>query len=310
MNSSLVRLDRTADSNQVRVQWPRATDSYMRRSMRAFFRDLAGVTGLVVIVIGLLMAITPLSWLPHDPTENRLSDRLQPPAWSLDRNSHMLGTDVMGRDIFSRLLFGARWTYLVSVSAVLVSAILGTLTGLASGFYLGRVDAVVSRLIDMQLAFPAVLLAISVLAVAGPSIPNMILVLGLVDWARYARVIRGSTISVRERGFVEAATACGASSRHIILRHILPNVLSSVLVLTTFSAARLMLTESALSFLGLGVTPPATTWGGMIGVHRDYLYRAPWTSVIPGLVITVTVLAINLLGDGLRDAFDPQGLER
>jgi peptide/nickel transport system permease protein len=221
-----------------------------------------------------------------------------------------MGTDVMGRDVLSRIIFAARWTYLVSTSAVLISAVLGTLTGLASGFYPGQVDAVLSRLMDMQLAFPVVLLAISVLAVAGPSLLNMILVLGLVDWARYARVIRGNTLSVRERDFVEAAYSSGASDSRIIFRHILPNVLSPILVLTTFSAARLMLTESALSFLGLGVTPPATTWGGMIGDGRDYIYRAPWISVFPGLMITVTVLAINMVGDGLRDAFDPQGEQR
>jgi peptide/nickel transport system permease protein len=163
---------------------------------------------------------------------------------------------------------------------------------------------------DMQLAFPVILLAISLLAVAGPSLLNMILVLGLVDWARYARVIRGATMSVRERDFVEAATSVGASNARIIFRHILPNVLSPILVLTTFSAARLLLTESALGFLGLGVTPPATTWGGMIGAGRDYISRAPWTSVAPGLMITLTVLAINMAGDGLRDAFDPHVEER
>ena len=282
----------------------------MQRSIRAFARQPGNLLSLLVIVAGLLMAVTPSGWLLHDPILMQMADRLQPPSWSFVSDSHPLGTDVMGRDVFSRIIFAARWTYLVSMSAVLISAILGTLTGLVTGFYRGKVDALFSRLMDMQLAFPAVLLAISVLAVAGPSLLNMILVLGLVDWARYARLIRGATLSVRERDFIMAARSTGATNSRIISRHILPNVISPILVLTTFSAARLMLTESALSFLGLGVTPPAITWGGMIGASRDYIYRAPWISVFPGVLITLTVLSINMLGDGLRDAFDPQSEPR
>ena len=286
-----------------------ASTSYLRRSLRSFARRPSSWLPVTIIVAGLVMASLPMSWLPSDPTAVDLVKRLQPPSWSWGPGTNALGTDVLGRDIVSRVAFAARWTYLVTIAAVLVAAILGTVTGLFAGFYGGKTDAILSRLMDMQLAFPAVLLAIAVLAVAGPSLPNMILVLALVDWAHYARVVRGSTISVRQNDFIDAAYSVGASSHRIVLRHVLPNVLSSILVLTTFSAARLILTESALSFLGLGVTPPATTWGGMIGSGRDYIYRAWWITTVPGLMITLTVLAINMLGDSLRDAFDPQGID-
>lgn len=281
-------------------------DGYMKRSMRAFVRQRHNWLPVVVIALGLLAAIIPTNFLPSDPTLVTLSDRLQPPSWSTNFQSHPLGTDVLGRDILVRMVFAARWTYLVTISGVLISAILGTITGLASGFFGGKLDIVLSRLMDMQLAFPVVLLAISVLAVAGPSLLNMILVLGLVDWAHYARVVRGATLGVRQDDFIEAAYSLGATNTRIIFSHILPNVLSPILVLTTFSAARLMLTESALSFLGLGVTPPAITWGGMIGGGRDYIYQAWWITAVPGIMLTITILAINMLGDGLRDTFDPQ----
>jgi peptide/nickel transport system permease protein len=310
MSDQPLSVAKASANTQLIPELSRDADSYWRRSLRVFARQPGNLIALLVIVAGLVLAVMPHAWLPFDPTAIDLAERLHPPSWSLDLQTYILGTDVMGRDILTRMIFAARWTYLVAVSAVAISAILGTLTGLLTGFFGGTLDAVLSRIMDMQLAFPVVLLALGILAVAGPSLVNMILVLGLVDWARYARVIRGATLSIRERDFVEAATSVGASNPRIVFRHILPNVLSPILVLTTFSAARLMLTESALSFLGLGVTPPATTWGGMIGAGRDYLYRASWTSVIPGLVITLTVLAINIVGDGLRDAFDPQGEER
>ncbi len=252
------------------------------------------------------MAAIPSSWLPHDPTKIDMVNRLNPPSWSLDPQSFPLGTDVLGRDIFSRIVYGARWTFLVSLSAASISTIVGTLAGLAAGYYGATVDAVISRLMDMQLAFPVILLALSVLAVAGPSLVNMILVLGFVDWARYARVVRAATLSQRQNDYVEAARALGATPPRIAFSHILPNILSSLIVMTTFSTALLLLTESALSFLGLGVSPPAVTWGGMIGSGRDYIYQAWWIATIPGVMITLMVLAINFLGDGLRDAFDPR----
>ena len=306
MESSSTVSNQTPVSNPLVDPRAERADSYLRRSLRSFARQKGNWFAIIVIAAGLIMAFIPIEWLPYDPTMVNPAERLIPPDWSFGTGQYVFGTDVLGRDIFSRSIFAARWTYLVSISAVLLASLVGTVTGLTAGFNRGRVDTVVSRLIDIQLAFPIVLLAISVLAVAGPSLLNMILVLGLVDWARYARVVRGESLSVRERDFVEAARAVGMPTVRIMHSHILPNVLSSIIVLTTFSAARLMLTESALSFLGLGVAPPATTWGGMIGSGRDYIVRAWWITAFPGAFITVTVLAINLLGDGLRDAFDPQ----
>lgn len=285
----------------------RPVQSHTRRSLAVFFRSWTNWAAIAVIVAGVLMAITPVELLPYDPTAVNPALRLQPPSLFTGEGDFLLGTDTLGRDILSRCIYAARWTYLVSISAVILATLLGTVTGLAAGYFRGWSDALIARLIDIQLAFPIVLLSIAVLAVAGPSLLNMILVLGFVDWARYARVVRGSTFSLRSRDFVDAARAVGSPHSRIMAHHILPNLMSSIVVLTTFSAARLMLTESALSFLGLGVTPPATTWGSMIGSGRDYILDAWWISAVPGTFITLTVLAINLAGDGLRDAFDPQG---
>lgn len=280
--------------------------SHFQRSLRAFSSQRSNWISVAILAAGLIMAITPVSWLPHNPTAVNPALRLEPPSLFSGEGDYWLGTDTLGRDMLSRSIYAARWTFLVSFSAVLISTLLGSIAGIAAGFLGGWTDTVLSRLIDIQLAFPIVLLAIAVLAVAGPSLVNMILVLGVVDWARFGRVIRGNALSVRQNDYIEAAKAVGSKDRRIMAQHVLPNVLSSIIVLTTFSAARLMLTESALSFLGLGVTPPATTWGGMIGSGRDYILDAWWISAVPGLLITATVLAINMLGDGLRDAFDPQ----
>ena len=279
---------------------------HTQQSLRVFWQRRENRVAAGIIAVGLIMALFPVSWLPHDPTRIDMIHRLQPPSWSPDSRVFPLGTDVLGRDIFSRIVYGARWTFLVSFSAASISTVVGTLAGIAAGYYGGTVDGVISRLMDMQLAFPVILLALGVLAVAGPSLINMILVLGLVDWARYARVVRAATLSQRQHDYVEAARALGANPARIAFSHILPNILSSVLVMTTFSTALLLLTESALSFLGLGVAPPAATWGSMIGSGRDYLYQAWWIATMPGIMITLMVLAINFLGDGLRDAFDPR----
>lgn len=279
---------------------------HARQSLRSFWRRPENRVAAGIFALGLIMVVIPVAWLPHDPTKIDMINRLKPPSWSLDPRSFPLGTDVLGRDIFSRIVYGARWTFLVCLSAASISTIVGTLAGLAAGYYGATVDAVISRLMDMQLAFPVILLALSVLAVAGPSLINLILVLGLVDWARYARVVRAATLSQRQHDYVEAARALGANPARIALSHILPNILSSLVVMTTFSTALLLLTESALSFLGLGVSPPAVTWGSMIGSGRDYIYQAWWIATMPGIVITLMVLAINFLGDGLRDAFDPR----
>lgn len=282
-----------------------AGQSHLMRSLRVFVRTPANIVSALVILAGVAMVFVPTAWLPHDPTRIDILNRLQGPSWSLSEG-YFFGTDALGRDVLSRVVFAARWTFLVSASAAALACVIGSLAGLVAGYFGGHVDGVISRLIDMQLAFPVILLALSVLAVAGPSLTNMILVLVLVDWARYARVVRSAAIAQRTNAYVEAAAALGASHPRIMLTHLLPNLASTVLVMATFSTSLLLLTESALSFLGLGVSPPAVTWGGMIGAGRDYIYAAWWVASIPGIVITSMVLAINWIGDGLRDAFDPR----
>jgi ABC-type dipeptide/oligopeptide/nickel transport system permease subunit len=281
--------------------------TFFQRRARIFFAGSANKVGLVIVIVFVLCAAFPVRWLPHDPTFVAPGQRHIPPIWQSGGDAaYPLGTDHLGRDMLSRLIFSARYTLAVMVCAVFIATGAGVVAGLLSGFYGGILDSIINRLVDIQLAFPLVLLAIAVLAVIGPGFANLVLILGLFDWAGYTRVVRGSTLSVRTSDFIEAAKAIGASNSRILLRHVLPNVISPILVLTTFALARVLLAESALSFLGLGIPPPQATWGGMIGDARNYLYEAWWSSAIPGIAISLTVLAINFVGDGLRDALDPQ----
>jgi peptide/nickel transport system permease protein len=242
-----------------------------------------------------------------DPLEQELMARLTPPAWQDGGNAdHLLGTDNLGRDVLSRLLYGSRVSLLVGFAAVLVAAIAGIFLGLFSGYYGGKLDSLIMRVADIFMAYPFMLLTISVIAVLGSSIFNLILVLGLSDWVTYARTIRGSVLSLKEKEFVEASRAIGTSHRVIIFRHILPNVISPLLVLGTLRVANIIIWESGLSFLGMGVPPPMPTWGRMLAEGRLYITDAWWLVTLPGLAIMITILSINLLGDGLRDALDPR----
>jgi peptide/nickel transport system permease protein len=204
-----------------------------------------------------------------------------------------------------RRFLGARVSLIVGLAAVAIGGLIGTTMGLIAGYFGGRTDAIVMRLVDIQLAFPGILLALTVLALLGRSLGNLILVLGIVQWAQYARLVRGYVLSLREQEFVEGATALGARAARVIVRHILPNSTAPIIVIASFSVATTILAESALSFLGLGVPPTVPTWGGMLSEGRDYLVRAWWLATFPGLAITATVLSINLLGDWLRDYLDP-----
>jgi len=281
--------------------------TFFQRRGRVFFASSANKISLVILILFVISAAFPVRWLPHDPTFVAPGQRHIPPFWQADGDvAYPLGTDHLGRDMFSRLIYSTRFTLAVMVLAVLIAIGAGVVAGLLSGFYGGILDSSISRLVDIQLAFPLVLLAIAVLAMIGPGFINLVLILGLFDWARYTRVVRSSTLSVKAYDYIEAAQAVGASNFRILVRHVLPNVVSPILVLTTFALARVLLAESALSFLGLGIAPPRSTWGGMIGDGRNYLYEAWWSSAIPGLAISLTVLAINFVGDGLRDALDPQ----
>jgi peptide/nickel transport system permease protein len=270
-------------------------------------RRRTALFGLAVVFIVLLTAVFAPVLSPFDPLEQDIAQRLKEPGWQdAQGRVHVLGTDHLGRDILARIVYGSRIALLVGFSAVLISGFLGMAIGLVAGYFRGRLDDFLMRLADIQLAFPFILLAIAVIGVLGPSLGNIIIVIGVSSWVVYARVVRGEVLSIREREFVQAAVALGSLDGRILLRHVLPNALTPWLVVATLDMARVIVIESALSFLGLGVQPPTPTWGGMLADGRVYLSTAWWLATFPGLAILITVLGINLFGDGLRDTLDPR----
>src|SRR3990172_2786164 len=270
-------------------------------------RRRTALFGFVVVGIVCLTAVLAPLVSPFDPLAQDIGQRLREPGWQdAQGRLHPLCTDHLGRDILARVIFGSRIALVVGLSAVLISGVLGMAIGLVSGYFGGRVDDFFMRLADIQLAFPFILLAIAVIGVLGPSLQNIIIVIGVSSWVVYARVVRGEVLSIREREFVQAAIALGGRDGRILVRHVLPNAFTPWLVVATLDMARVIVIESALSFLGLGVQPPTPTWGGMLADGRVYLSTAWWLATFPGLAILVTVLGINLLGDGLRDTLDPR----
>lgn len=265
------------------------------------------IFSLLVLAVFIICALVPDLIAPHDPFAQSLGRRLRPPPL-MERGieGYWLGTDQLGRDVLSRIIHGARVTLLVAVLAVLVSGIIGIAAGLAAGYFGGWVDALILRLIDMQLAFPVILLVIAIVAVVGPSITNLIILMGISAWPRFARIVRGAVLSVRNLEYVDAARSIGARSLRIVMMHVLPNILSAIIVYASFELARMILLEATLSFLGLGIQPPTPTWGGMINDGRQYLSISWSVSLFPGIAIALIILAFNLLGDELRDALDPQ----
>jgi peptide/nickel transport system permease protein len=276
-------------------------------SLKRLARRRTALFGLGVVVVVLLAALFAPWLTPFDPLEQDINQRLREPGWQTAAGRiHLLGTDHLGRDILARVIFGSRIALVVGVSAVLISGVLGMAIGLVSGYFGGKVDDFFMRLADIQLAFPFILLAIAVIGVLGPNLRNIIIVIGVSSWVVYARVVRGEVLSIREREFVQAAIALGSRDGRVLVRHVLPNAFTPWLVVATLDMARVIVIESALSFLGLGVQPPTPTWGGMLADGRVYLSTAWWLATFPGLAILVTVLGINLLGDGLRDTLDPR----
>ena len=267
---------------------------------------IPGLGGAVVLgAVGLSALAAPLL-APHDPFHQDLLFRLMPPGTAAHGATFLLGTDSLGRDVLSRIIYGARVSLTVAFVAVAMAGVAGVLAGIASAYYRGAVDAVLMRLADVILSVPFLLLAIATVAVLGPSFTNLILVLGCTRWPRYARVTYAQTLAVREQEFVHAERALGASDARILARHLLPNVLSPIIVVATLEVGLMIIFEAALSFLGLGVQPPAPSWGGMLSEGREYLATAWWLATFPGLAIMLTVLAANLVGDGAREALDPR----
>ncbi|MDB5042935.1 MAG: peptide transporter permease [Candidatus Eremiobacteraeota bacterium] len=275
-------------------------------ALRRLARDPGAVAGAVVVLIVAVCAIFAPLIARTDPNLQNLSSTLVPPMWIAGGSgAHPLGTDNLGRDLLARIIWGSRVSAIVGICVVAIGGSIGVTAGLLAGYRRGWVDALIARITDVQLAFPLVLLAVAIVAVVGPGLWTVIAAIGLTSWVQYVRVVRAETLSLREREFIAAAQAAGATSSRIVTRHLLPNVTSVAIVLGTFEIARAVVFESSLSFLGLGVPPTTPSWGGMLADGRQYLDTAWWVALFPGLAIMIAVMGINLLGDGLRDALDP-----
>jgi peptide/nickel transport system permease protein len=279
-----------------------------RTRLRALVRrNRGGFIGFLIVVLNIAVAALAPVLAPHDPLDQDIARRLLPPAgFPGGSPEHFLGTDQLGRDILARIIYGSRISLLIGLLSVALALPVGVGVGLLGGYFGGRLDDVIMRLADVQLAFPFILLAITIAGVLGPSPRNVILILAVGGWVVYARLTRGQVLSVREKEFIEAARGLGLGHGRILLLHILPNVLTPIIVVATFSVAQMILLESSLSFLGLGVQPPTPSWGGMLNDGRAYITIAWWLMTFPGAAIMLTVLGINFLGDWLRDLFDPR----
>jgi peptide/nickel transport system permease protein len=260
-----------------------------------------GMVGLAVILFNILIAVLAPWVATHDPLKINIANRASPPS-----QEFLFGTDDFGRDIFSRVVYGSQISLSISLLSVLAATVLGVIIGAAAGYYGGWVDNILMRCMDAIMSFPAILLAIAIMAVRGGSLYNVIIALGFVYIPRFARIVRGSVLSLKEKEFVEASLAMGNSDLFIIFRHILPNCLAPLIVQATISLAYAILAEAALSFLGLGAPPPAPSWGNILSDARNFMLDAPWMTVFPGFAITLAVLGYNLFGDALRDVLDPR----
>lgn len=278
-------------------------DTFWRRFRKNRLAVWGGLVLFIVIGAGLLAPVIS----PHEPTQPDFRNRFAPPAWMEGGSwTHPLGTDQLGRDIFSRILWGARASLQVGAVVIFFATTVGIFMGLISAYYGGWIDAVIQRLSDILLAFPYLVLAIALMAVMGPGFMNLIIALVYKEWVTPARIVRGEVLAAKQREYVEAAKAVGATDAHIMWKEILPNTLSSVIVVATLRVAWVILMEASLSFLGLGVQPPTPAWGSMIAAGREHIFGAWWLATFPGIAILLTVLGINLLGEGLRDALDPR----
>ncbi len=283
------RLERVAPGGELANLW------------RRLRRNRAAVAGAGIVAVFVLLALFAPVLVPFNPTQGNLNDRLQPPS-----AAHWLGTDELGRDLLSRILFGARISLQIQIVAVVLALLVGVALGSVGGYRGGYMDNIIMRAMDVLLAFPGIFLALAIIAALGPGLLNLMLAAGISSVPQFARIVRASILSLKEREFVEAALALGSGSGRVMFRHLLPNCLAPIIVQSTLRMATVLLTASGLSFLGLGVQPPTPEWGAMLSNARSYLIVAPHVATIPGLAIMVVVVGFNLFGDGLRDTLDPR----
>jgi peptide/nickel transport system permease protein len=283
------RLERVAPGGELADLW------------RRLRRNRAAVAGAGIVAVFVLLALFAPVLVPFNPTQGNLNDRLQPPS-----AAHWLGTDELGRDLLSRILFGARISLQIQIVAVVLALLVGVALGSVGGYRGGYMDNIIMRAMDVLLAFPGIFLALAIIAALGPGLLNLMLAAGISSVPQFARIVRASILSLKEREFVEAALALGSGSGRVMFRHLLPNCLAPIIVQSTLRMATVLLTASGLSFLGLGVQPPTPEWGAMLSNARSYLIVAPHVATIPGLAIMVVVVGFNLFGDGLRDTLDPR----
>lgn len=295
-----------------------ATDQIVRPNARSRWRwwiklrrNPVGMLGAILVGLAILVAVGAPVLAPREPTKQNLRSRMLPPAWHAEGDvTYLLGTDQLGRDLLSRLIYGARISVVVGVLGVIVAMVVGVALGLISGYAGGWADTIISRIVDTFMSIPFILLAMAVVGALGlgkgSGLWTLIIVLGLTGWVTFARVVRGEVLSIKERDFVQSARSIGQTDLWILLRHILPNVTASIIVLSTLQIATVIIAESSLSFLGLGVQPPTITWGVMLAEGRDHLATSWWLATFPGLAISLTVLGAILFGDWLRDVLDPR----
>lgn len=295
---------RVAPSDLVAGDQPaRTRPSTLARLLRNGKARLGG--GLLVVIV--LAAVAAPVVTVYSPTDQNIRQKLLPPV-GFDGGGweHPLGTDQLGRDLLTRVLFGARLSLVIGTVATILAAVTGIVLGILSGYFGGRLDAAIMRIVDIQLAFPAILLALAVMVMLGPGILNLVLVLGVTSWILFSRIIRADVLTTKHRDFMEAGRSIGATDGHLILKYVCPNLVGTISVLATLTLARTIISESSLSFLGLGVEPPTPSWGGMLAEGRSYLSVAWWVTTFPGVALMLTVVGVSLLGDALRDVLDPR----
>ena len=276
------------------------SDSFLRDTIRVFRKNKMAMVGLLLVSLLFLVAFFIPIISPHDPYRVALDEQFLPPS-----SSYWLGTDNFGRDLLTRILYGARISLLVGIVPSFISLMIGAVMGIVSGYYGGKIDFIIMRLADTMIAFPSLLLAMVVMYTLGANLFNIFIALSLVGWAGVARVVRSQTLALKEKEFIEAARAVGTTRAKIMVRHIFPNIVPTLIVLFSLSIPEAIMWESSLSFLGVGVQPPEASWGLLVAKGKEYLFASPLVAIMPGVAILITVLAFNFIGDGLRDALDP-----